>query len=141
MTCKKILCNLFKEKVGEDMSYNKNIILEMLSSTFWDEIESFVERIVMDYKDDDLIDIFEQPTDYTLLDSIQAMRVLDFFTEQDDEKERIYGKLQIEASIEGYVHWDDEVEWLGDKEECIEVAFDFDVHDGICSNLKLAYGI
>ena len=140
LTSEIILCNLIKES-GWNMSYNNNIVLEMLSSTFWDEIENFVEGLVMDFKDDYLWDIFEEPVDYALYDCIEAMKVLYFSTEQKDKTEEIFGRLQIETAIEGYVHWDGENEWVGDRNVCLEVTFDFDVENHKCANLKLVYGL
>ncbi len=120
------------------MSYNKNIVLEMISSTFWDEIETFVEENVMDFEGEELMDIFSQPVDYALLDSIESMRILDFDTDKEEKNESISGTLQVVALVEGYVHWDGENVWLEDEEMCMGIAFSFDVVDGICSNLDLA---
>ena len=119
------------------MSYNKNIVLEMISSTFWDEIETFVEENVMDFEGEELMDIFAQPVDYALLDSIESMSILDFDTDKEEENESISGTLQVVALVEGYVHWDGENVWLEDEEMCMGIAFCFDVVDGVCSNLDL----
>lgn len=107
------------------MNYNKNIVLDILRSNFWDEIEKFVMDYVLDLENDELIEVFETLVDYAMLDYIEEMSVDCYEVEQEENKKNISGVLDVVANIDGYAHWDGEGNLIDDGEIEIGIGFRF----------------
>lgn len=92
------------------MTYNNNIILNILQSNFWDEIEICVADYIISLDEFNLAENFDNIVDYAELDSINEMLVdsYEIKLEAEEDREYISGIIEIECSIDGYVHWDRE---------------------------------
>lgn len=124
------------------MLYNKNIVLDILSSNFWDSIEDFTNGCVMDMSSIDLDGVFEYMTDYAALDSITEMKVTDYEAEKEEGdifKELISGILEVSADIEGYAHWDGEDILIDHGEVVLGFSFSFYAEKGEYTDLDLGY--
>lgn len=122
------------------MKYNHNTILDILRDKFWDEIEGFTGRCVLNMDSWDRDQIFQDPTDYAVLDSINEMWVTDFDTEpEDDSQELVTGVLELRAAVDGYAHWDGEDVRVDSGEMELGISFSFYEEDGKYEDLDLEY--
>ena len=84
------------------MLVNKNIILEILNSSFSKEIESTIIDTVMDMDSYDLEEYFQDEVDYASLNSINDIHIENY--EIDEEEQMVSGELTVMVSIDGYVY-------------------------------------
>lgn len=120
--------------------YNKNIILNILNSTFGDEIEEYIQNCVVEMDSNELKEYFEQETDYAVLDVLEQMVVQDFEVELDEEnKELISGTLEISAEIDGYVHWEGEEIYIESAAVTIGLLYEFHAENEQYTDLYLEY--
>ena len=97
------------------MKYNKNIILNILSSKFFEQITEYTLECVWQLDESDLWNIFDEEAVCADLDNIDSLRVTDYSVHQDEESEHICGTLEVSAFITGYAHWDGENLYLGSR--------------------------
>lgn len=109
------------------MNYNKNIILDILRSNFFEEIETFVTNYVLDLEENDLIMFFETSVDYAMLDYIEEISVVYYEVEKEEGQDNISGMINVIAEIDGYLHWDGEENFVGSNE--IEIGIDFSFYE------------
>ena len=123
------------------MIYNNNIILNILQSEFWDEIEIYVAGCILDFDDWNSNDTFENIVDYAELDSIDEMVVDSYNIEEnpDGVREYISGMMEIRSYVDGYVHWDGEDMVVDSGEVSIGVQFSFYAEDDKYYNLELEH--
>lgn len=121
------------------MKYNKNIVLNILSSEFFDPIEEYTTECIWEMDGADLCRVFDMSVDYAELDYIDGLYVSDYDIEEDEEGECISGTLEVSAYIEGYVHWDGEN--VNVKNEIYEFVmyFQFYADGDEYSNLSLEH--
>lgn len=107
------------------MKYNKNIILYILSSEFFEQIEEFTMHCVWELGDSELCYMIDGGADYAELNYIEGLYVLDYEVVQEEENERIYGALEVSTSIDGYVHWEDKDIATGTGDYTLGLSFEF----------------
>ncbi len=121
------------------MKYNKNIILNILSSEFWDEIVEYAAECIWYLDEEELFRAFEDEVDFAELDNIEKMKVIDYEIEEDGDIERILGTLDIWSDLNGYVQWDGENISMGSALVTLGIAFSFSVENGVYSDLELEH--
>lgn len=117
------------------MLLNKNIVLEIIRSNFGEQIEFESTMRVMDMHGYELEEIFDFPIDYALLDLLGEMEVEEYSVAEDGKT--VTGVLQVEAFIEGYVHWDGSDEYWGSGETVLGFKFGFKAEDEKVSEFEL----
>lgn len=113
--------------VTSKMEYNYNIILEILRSAFWKEIEIYVKNYVLGLETDQLMDLFQTSLKFAMLHYIEEMGVADYEVGQQEEQKYISGTLNVTAEIDCFIDWDGEDEWDGTRE--IEIVIDFGFYE------------
>lgn len=123
------------------MLYNRNIVLDILRSNFWDPIEEFTNRCIMDMNGMELERFLEYTVDYANLDFITEMKVIDYEVEKEEDSsgESVSGTLEVSAEIDGYTHWDGEDILSDSGEITLGFSFNFYVEEGKYSDLELEY--
>ncbi len=107
------------------MKYNNNIILNMISSEFFSQVEEAALEFVWHLEAADLWDIFEEGADYAELDHIYSLRVPAYQSEHQEEAEYISGILEVSAFIKGYKNWEEENIPAGSKMCVFNMKFGF----------------
>lgn len=107
------------------MKYNKNIVLNILSSEFFEQIDEFVEQCVWELDGCELANIIYEGGDYAELDHIDGLWVLDYDVSQEEENEHISGTLEVSAVIDGYAYWEGEDIAVGSGFYTLGLAFEF----------------
>lgn len=121
------------------MKYNKNIILNILSSNFYDQIKNFALECVWDLDETELYDIGYEGAEYADLDYIDKIRVMDYKVNQEKEKEYLSGILEVWAGIDGYIFEDEENTniYTGSGLHVFGMTFGFWGSQDVYSNLEL----
>ncbi len=121
------------------MKYNKNIILNILTDDFENEIAEYVLDCIWNLDGSDLYDAFESVIDYADLDYIDKISLIRYEVDEEKNEECIHGVIEIIAYIDGYVHWDGENMLMGGAPFMLGVEFSFMIEEGIAEGLELEY--
>lgn len=113
------------------MKYNKNIVLNILSSEFFEQIEEFIEQCVWK------LDCSVLAADYAELDYIDGLRVLDYDVSQEEESEHISGTLEVSTVIDEHAYWEGEDIVVGSDFYTLGLTFEFLGHGDHYSDLEL----
>lgn len=105
------------------MLFNKNIILEILQSNFWNKIESYIDEYIMELEPYELEQVFDFTVDYGLMDGIGEIVIEEYHVEQTIREQLVSGIFSTLVSVEGYTHWEKENVFVGVEE--IELVFYF----------------
>ena len=108
------------------MLHNKNIILNILTSYFWDDIVKHVGQYVIDMESNELERIFHDQIDYAELVGINEMKVIDYTVEKE---EYFSGLLSIDFEMEGFSYWDKEDYSVGFSDMSTMFLFSFCVRN------------
>lgn len=119
------------------MKYNKNIVLNILSSEFFKQIEEFIEQCVWELDGSELAHIIYEGADYAELDYIDGLRILDYDVWQEEENEHISGALEVSAVIDGYAYWEGEDIAVGFGFYTLGLTFEFLGYGDHYSDLEL----
>lgn len=121
---------------------DKNSVLTILGTCFWDEIEEFVTEVVDEFSADELGMLFtEYLVDYARLDEIDELEAADIEVQEEDETEIISGEIRLSAFVNGYAYWDGEEQYLGTEEAGMSFWFQFEMEQGkVVSGIELKEG-
>ena len=121
------------------MKYNENIVLDILSSEFFGEIEEYTLECIWQMTESDIWDIIDEGADYAELEYIDGLEVIDYEVKEEDETEYISGTLEVSACIDGYAHWDGEDINMGSGFCELDMSFGFLRCRDEYLNLELEY--
>lgn len=122
------------------MLFNRNIILEILRSSFAKEIETFIEQYIMELDEIELEEFFGLSADFAFLDSIGQINVDDFSTVSDGNGQKVEGVFDVEVLIYGFQNVEnDDKKYMGTGLGMLELAFSFYEKNGSYSNIVLEY--
>ncbi|MGN1142469.1 MAG: hypothetical protein ACI4TF_14815 [Oliverpabstia sp.] len=116
------------------MLHNKNIILNILTSHFWDDIVKHVSQYVIDMESNELERIFNDQIDYAELVGINQMQVVDYTVERE---EHFSGILRVDVEMEGFSYWDKEDYPVGFSDMSIVFLFSFCVTNRVYTDFDL----
>ena len=120
--------------------YNKNIILNILVNTFGKDIEAYIQNCIDKMDIEELEEYFDQDIDYVVLDMINRMIVDNYEVESDAaEQQTIFGTLEVQAEVDGFVKWEGKEIFKGNSEMILELLYEFHVEDRIYKDLYLEY--
>lgn len=118
------------------MLFNKSIILEILLSSFKDEIYMYLDEYIINFDEYLLDDIFNVSVDFAVFAQIQEMTVLNFQVESD---ESIKGVLQVTVLIDGYEKTNGQDAYKDSQIVVLMLRFRFCVVEDMYSDLQLTY--
>lgn len=122
------------------MLFNRNIILEILRSSFAKEIETFIEQYIMELDEFELEEFFGLSADFAFLDSIGQINVHDFSTANDGNGQKVEGVFDVEVVIHGFQKTEnDDKKYMGTGLGILELFFSFYAENGNYSNILLEY--
>ena len=113
------------------MLARKESVLHIIEENFMKDLEYEVLTSVMGMDGYDLSQYFEQLVDYGDLEGMDDLGVEKFETDRDEERQTVSGILRLNAMVGGYVHWDEEDEYMESCEIPMEFSFSFQITDGI----------
>ncbi len=82
-----------------------------------------------------ILEIFDFPIDYAMLDSSGEMEIEEYFVADDGKA--VNGVFEIEAFLEGYVFWEGESEYWDIRETRLAFRFEFDFIHGKATDFKI----
>lgn len=107
------------------MLFNKNIILSILQDQFEEDIQSYVDDTVMKLDVYDLEGVFDSPVDYAILGDIDEITVEEYAIEDDEDNRTISGTIEIEVTVDGFSHWDNDSIFIGSERMTLGFLFRF----------------
>ena len=123
------------------MKYNKNIVLNILSSEFFDQIEEYALECIWRLDESELYEIIEEDVDCAELDYIDELRIIEYDVREEEDMEYIEGILEVSAYIDGDSIWEDEEEdedlISGNGLYIMEMKFELSGCQGKYSDLEL----
>ena len=83
--------------------YNKNIVLNILSNIFGEQIEDYVQNCVIRWEKNILKKYFNAEVDFVWMSALNQMIVENYNIDLADKEEIISGKLKVQAQIDGFI--------------------------------------
>lgn len=83
--------------------YNKNIVLNILSNIFGEQIEDYVQNCVIRWEKNILEKYFNAEVDFVWMSALNQMIVENYNIDLADKEEIISGKLKVQAQIDGFI--------------------------------------
>lgn len=111
----------------------------MLNRDFWEEIESFVGRCVLNMDEEELEMRFDVDADYALLSHIECMQVIDYKISENADAEFISGEVAIWAELDVFRHWEEDVVKIKTTTANLVLSFSFSVVQGNGENVVLEW--
>lgn len=104
---------------------SKNDILQIIEENFFEELEQAVENSILSFDEEEFESIFEQSVDYAELDTIDEVAIDNIEQEEDEDGVTIEGIMDVRVSLNGFVYWDGEYNYIEDGEYILGFAFNF----------------
>ena len=83
--------------------YNKNIVLNILSNIFGEQIEDYVQNCVIRLENNILEKYFNTEVDFAWMSTLNQMVVENYNIDLANNEEIISGNLKVQAQIDGFV--------------------------------------
>ena len=83
--------------------YNKNIVLNILSNIFGEQIEDYVQNCVIRLENYILEKYFNTEVDFACMSKLNLMVVENYNIDLANNEEIISGNLKVQAQIDGFV--------------------------------------
>ena len=83
--------------------YNKNIVLNILSNIFGEQIEDYVLNCVIRLENNILEKYFNTEVDFAWMSTLNQMVVENYNIDLANNEEIISGNLKVQAQIDGFV--------------------------------------
>ena len=83
--------------------YNKNIVLNILSNIFGEQIEDYVQNCVIRLENYILEKYFNTEVDFAWMSTLNQMVVENYNIDLANNEEIISGNLKVQAQIDGFV--------------------------------------
>ena len=83
--------------------YNKNIVLNILSNIFGEQIEDYVQNCVIRLENNILEIYFNTEVDFAWMSTLNQMVVENYNIDLANNEEIISGNLKVQAQIDGFV--------------------------------------
>lgn len=83
--------------------YNKNIVLNILSNIFGEQIEDYVQNCVTRLENNILEKYFNTEVDFAWMSTLNQMVVENYNIDLANNEEIISGNLKVQAQIDGFV--------------------------------------
>ena len=83
--------------------YNKNIVLNILSNIFGEQIEDYVQNCVIRFENNILEKYFYTEVDFAWMSTLNQMVVENYNIDLANNEEIISGNLKVQAQIDGFV--------------------------------------
>ena len=83
--------------------YNKNIVLNILSNIFGEQIEDYVQNCVIRLENNILEKYFNTEVDFAWMSTLNQMVVENYNINLANNEEIISGNLKVQAQIDGFV--------------------------------------
>ena len=120
--------------------YNKNIVLNILSNIFGEQIENYVQSCILKWDRNILEKYFGIEVDIALLNELNRMTVENYNIElEKNEDELISGKLKIQAIIDGFAIGENNVNYVSSTMIPMALLYEFHVRNQEYMDLYLEY--
>lgn len=104
---------------------SKNDVLQIIEENFFQELAQSVEDSISNLESEEFESIFEQLVDYAELDTIDEVAIDNIEQEEDEAGVTIEGIMDVRVSLNGFVYWDGEYNYIEDGEYILGFAFSF----------------
>ena len=120
--------------------YNKNIVLNILSNIFGEQIENYVQSCIIKLEKNILEKYFGVEVDFVSLNTVNQMMVENYNIElEKNENELISGKLKIQAIIDGFAVDENEINYMASIMIPMVLMYEFRVRNQEYMDLYLEY--
>lgn len=120
--------------------YNKNIVLNILSNIFGEQIENYIQSCIIKLERNILEKYFSVEVDFVSLNTVDQMTVENYNIElEKNENELISGKLKIQAIIDGFAIDENEINYIASTMIPMELMYEFRVRNQEYMDLYLEY--
>ena len=120
--------------------YNKNIVLNILSNIFGEQIENYVQSCIIKLERNILEKYFGVEVDFVSLNTVNQMMVENYNIElEKNENELISGKLKIQAIIDGFAVDENEINYMASIMIPMVLMYEFRVRNQEYMDLYLEY--
>lgn len=108
--------------------YNKNIVLNILSNIFGEQIEDYAQNCVIRWEKNIIEKYFNAEVDFVWMSALNRMIVENYNIDLADKEEIISGKLKVQAQIDGFILEEKEVGFRYKASLILPLNFGYEFH-------------